>query len=268
MSFIAAMDNSGGSAGGVLDLYGQTWTEDDKMEKIHAFRMRMAECMNENYLTVGKTIDTAILYKDSVERGAVPILAEKGIASYLKIDEGCEGNGTLKLFDINAMCEYAVKNGCTGTKMRSIVYDHYLVDCILTQQFAIAKIITLHGLMPIVEPEVPIQHPNKFDIERRLNERIIYWLDNIDYKVTLKLTLPSDTGLYNWAVNHRNVHRIVALSGGYDLEDSCKLLSQNVMGASFSRALAEGLRYEMSDAEFKETIQENIKRINTACLQH
>ena len=37
------------------------------------------------------------------------------------------------------------------------------------------------------------------------------------------------------------------------------------MGASFSRALAEGLRYEMSDAEFKETIQENIKRINTAC---
>ena len=30
--------------------------------------------------------------------------------------------------------------------MRSIVYEHYLVDCILTQQFAIAKIITLHGL--------------------------------------------------------------------------------------------------------------------------
>ena len=28
-----------------------------------------------------------------------------------------------------------------------------------------------------------------------------HWLDNIDYKVTLKLTLPSDTGLYNWAVN-------------------------------------------------------------------
>ena len=37
MSFIAAMDNSGGSAGGVLDLYGQTWTEDDKMEKIQTY---------------------------------------------------------------------------------------------------------------------------------------------------------------------------------------------------------------------------------------
>ena len=69
-----------------------------KWKKIQTFRMRMAECMNENYLTVGKTIDTAILYKDSVERGAVPILAEKGIASYLKIDEGCEGNGDPKTF--------------------------------------------------------------------------------------------------------------------------------------------------------------------------
>ena len=39
--FIAAMDNSGGSAGGVLDLYEQGWTDDDKMEKIHEFRLRM-----------------------------------------------------------------------------------------------------------------------------------------------------------------------------------------------------------------------------------
>ena len=45
-----------------------------------------AEFMNENYLTVGKTIDTAILYKDSVDV-IKTILAEKGIASYLKIHE-------------------------------------------------------------------------------------------------------------------------------------------------------------------------------------
>ena len=32
MTFIAAMDNSGGSAGGVLDLYEQEWSEEDKME--------------------------------------------------------------------------------------------------------------------------------------------------------------------------------------------------------------------------------------------
>ena len=38
MTFIAAMDNSGGSAGGVLDNYGQEWTETDKMEKVNQFR--------------------------------------------------------------------------------------------------------------------------------------------------------------------------------------------------------------------------------------
>ena len=64
------------------------------------------------------------------------------------------------------------------------------------------------------------------------------------------MKLTSDTGLYNWAVQHRNVHRIVALSGGY-VQKACGLLKKNVMGASFSRALAEGLRYEMSDAEFQ-----------------
>ena len=84
MTFIAAMDNSGGSAGGVLDTYGQEWTEEDKMEKIHAFRMRMinSESFNVN------NIDSAILYKDSVERGAVPVLKSKSIRAILKIDSG------------------------------------------------------------------------------------------------------------------------------------------------------------------------------------
>ena len=33
MKFIAAMDHSGGSTGGVLERYGQKYTENDKMEK-------------------------------------------------------------------------------------------------------------------------------------------------------------------------------------------------------------------------------------------
>ena len=55
MTFIAAMDNSGGSAGGVLDPYEQEWSEEDKMEKINAFSMRMLKCMNNNT----RQIDTA-----------------------------------------------------------------------------------------------------------------------------------------------------------------------------------------------------------------
>ena len=39
--FIAAIDNSGGSAGGVLEKYGQEYTEANKMDLIHAMRLRM-----------------------------------------------------------------------------------------------------------------------------------------------------------------------------------------------------------------------------------
>ena len=95
MTFIAAMDNSGGSAGGVLDTYGQEWTEEDKMEKIHAFRMRMINSQSFN----SENIDAAILYKDSVDRGAVPVLAEKGINAILKIDSGCDEKG-LNPYDV------------------------------------------------------------------------------------------------------------------------------------------------------------------------
>ena len=119
MTFIAAMDNSGGSAGGVLDLYGQEWSEEDKMEKINNFRMRMLKCMNND----SRQIDTAIMYKDSVERGMVDELKARGIEPFLKVDQGVEENGTLKIFPVHEICEWAVEKGCTGTKMRSIVKD-------------------------------------------------------------------------------------------------------------------------------------------------
>ena len=57
--FIAAMDHSGGSTGGVLERYGQEYTEADKMEKVHAMRLRMVGSPNFN----DKNIWGAILYK-------------------------------------------------------------------------------------------------------------------------------------------------------------------------------------------------------------
>lgn len=263
MTFIAAMDNSGGSAGGVLDAYGQDWTEEDKMEKIHAFRVRMLESLNTKE---AKDIDSVIMYKDSVERGMVQLCKEKAVDPILKIDEGVEGNGTLKMFDINGILDFAVEYGCVGTKMRSIVYDFYMIDPVLTQQFAIGKLISMRGLMPIIEPEVPINHPNKHDIEIRLRERMDVWLDTIDYKCTLKLTIPSKQGYFDHFFRHRNVHRVVALSGGYSLADACEKLRPTKMSASFSRALAEGLTYQMSDSDFAEHIQFNANLINKACI--
>ena len=115
--FIAAMDHSGGSTGGVLERYGQEYTEENKMDLVHAMRLRMINSPN----FTSNNIWAAILYKDSVDRGAVDILGDKGIEAILKVDSGCHMNGLLKEFDLDSMIDYALEKGCTGTKMRSIV---------------------------------------------------------------------------------------------------------------------------------------------------
>ena len=143
MSFIAAMDHSGGSTGGVLERYGQEYTEENKMEKVHAMRLRMVNSPD----FVKENIWAAILYKDTVERGMVPILKQKGIEAYLKIDSGCEDNGYLKTFKWYDMIDFAKENGCTGTKMRSIVKDVKDLSMICEQQFALAESIHEAGLM-------------------------------------------------------------------------------------------------------------------------
>ena len=261
MTFIAAMDNSGGSAGGVLDTYGQEWTEEDKMEKIHAFRMRMinSESFNHN------SIDSAILYKDSIERGAVPILKAKGIRSILKIDNGTEESGLLKEFDDTAMIEYAVKHECYGTKMRSIIHNVDSIEKVLDQQFKLAEKIYSYKLMPIVEPEIDINNPNKSIIEDILKDKLNERLRRMQGKCILKLTLPDVPNIYLPLLNIHSVQRIVGLSGGYSTEQACVGLSLNKnMQASFSRALSEGLYYNDPDDYFETAISKNITEIVNA----
>lgn len=153
--FIAAMDHSGGSTGGVLERYGQEYTEADKMDKVHAMRMRMISTPSFN----SKNIWASILYKDSVDRGLAVILNAKDIQPYLKIDSGCNEDGTLKQFPVKQMIEYAIKHECRGTKMRSIIKDESMIVPVLLQQFALARVIHSNKLMPIIEPEIPIDHP-------------------------------------------------------------------------------------------------------------
>lgn len=258
MTFIAAMDNSGGSAGGVLDTYGQEWTEEDKMEKIHAFRMRMIN----SAMFDSRYIDAAILYKDSVERGAVPELKAKGIQAILKIDNGVDETGLLKEFDDTAMIEYALKHGCYGTKMRSIVHDVGMIDKVLDQQFRLAEKIYKNNLMPIVEPEVDIHNPNKNIIEDILVKSLTKYCQSMKGKCILKLTLPDLPNLYLPLLNIHGVQRLVGLSGGYSTEQACMRLSLNRnMQASFSRALSEGLFYADDDAYFETAISKNINII-------
>ena len=266
--FIAAMDHSGGSTGGVLERYEQEYTEDDKMKKVHAMRMRM---VNSPKFT-SENIKGAILYKDTLDRGMAPILHAKQIPIYLKVDSGCNPDGTLKYFDVDEMIQFATKHGCTGTKMRSIVHSVDMIAPVLNQQFKLAKEIAEGFLMPIIEPEVPIDSPDKAEIEWKMHVQLRSKLDKfLSNKNTLgltrlftmlKLTPPESDNLYYELSKHYNVDSIVALSGGYSTNEACERLSkQRNISASFSRALSEGLFFSQSEEEFNNRINQNIDQI-------
>ncbi len=259
--FIAAMDHSGGSTGGVLERYGCEYTEDNKMDLVHEMRLRM---INSPKFT-SDNIWAAILYKDSVERGAVDVLSTKGIHSILKVDSGCHMNGLLKDFPLDDMIDYALAKGCTGTKMRSIVKTPQILNAILDQQFELATVIYNAGLMPIVEPEVPIDHDMKVMLEEMTARGLKDRLDKFEGKCILKLTLPETPNLYLNLTQHPNVEKVVGLSGGYSTVEACNRLAlQENMTASFSRALSEGLLVSQSNEDFNKKISENIKAITIA----
>ncbi len=263
--FIAAMDHSGGSTGGVLERYGREYTEDNKMERVHEMRMRMVNSPDFN----DSNIWAAILYQDTVTRGMVNVLDEKGIDTFLKIDSGCDEDGTLKQFPVKQMLEWAT-NGIGpkiyGTKMRSIVKGVSMVHPVLKQQFTLARTIWDYGLVPIIEPEVPIDNPIKAKVESALMFHLQEFLDEYPGKCILKLTPPEVPNLYHNLTVFPNVERVVFLSGGYATQEACRRLGANTdVTASFSRALSEGLNYNLTDQEFNAKIKQNIKMITEAC---
>ena len=83
----------------------------------------------------------------------------------------------------------------------------------------------------------------------------------------LKLTLPDADGFYADLVDHPNVLRVVALSGGYSRDDANARLARNPgVIASFSRALTEGLSAQQSDDEFDAALDATIDGIYTASI--
>ena len=256
--FIAAVDSSGGSTAGVLERYGQEYTEEDKMDKIHAMRMRMVNSPDFN----SQNIWGAILYEDTVRRGLVPVLKQKNIEAFLKVDRGCDGDGTLKQFPVKQMIDLAREHGCYGTKMRSIVNGVGMVHPVLKQQFTLAETIGDYDLVPIIEPEVPIDHPIKSEVEEALLYQLYEFLDEHPTKCILKLTPPEIPNLYKPLLEFHNVEKVVFLSGGYPTAEACRRLSMaDGVSASFSRALSEGINVDQSDAVFDARLSLNISDI-------
>ena len=83
----------------------------------------------------------------------------------------------------------------------------------------------------------------------------------------LKLTLPEQDNFYRECIEHANVLKVVALSGGYSREEANERLArQHGMVASFSRALTEGLSAQQSDAEFNAMLDASIESIYQASI--
>jgi fructose-bisphosphate aldolase class I len=172
---------------------------------------------------------------------------------------------------LDALLKRAKSKDVFGTKMRSVIKqaNEAGINAIVKQQFEIGKQILAAGLVPIIEPEVDINTPNKPKAEELLKGSITKELNALkpDQKVILKLTIPDKDNLYAELIKHKNVLRVVALSGGYSRDEANKKLARNNgMTASFSRALAEGLTAQQSDKEFNAALNKSIDSIYQASI--
>jgi fructose-bisphosphate aldolase class I len=280
--FIAALDQSGGSTPKALKLYGieeDAYSGDEAMfDLIHEMRSRIITSSAFG----GDRVLGAILFEQTMDReiegkGTADYLwSVKQVVPFLKIDKGladeADGVQLMKpMPELDALLERGVQKGIFGTKERSVIKlgNDAGIKAVVDQQFEVGRQVLGHGLVPIIEPEVDINSPEKAKAEELLNSAILSHLGDLadDQVVMLKLTLPEKDNFYAELVAHPKVLKVVALSGGYSRDEANARLSRNHgMIASFSRALTEGLSAQQSDADFDATLDATIQSIYEASI--
>ena len=280
--FIAALDQSGGSTPKALALYGVTESaysnEAEMFDRMHEMRSRLIKSPVFN----GDRVIGAILFEMTMERtidglgSAEYLWSKKRVVPFLKVDNGLadEANDVQLMKpipELGARIAAANKHGVFGTKMRSVINMANVsgIDAVVKQQFEIGKEIIAGGLVPIIEPEVSIKSPQKAEAEEILKKSLLDYANSLsgDQNIMLKLSIPTKANLYKELVDHPRVVRVVALSGGYSREEANRLLALNSgVIASFSRALAEGLTAQQSDAEFDAALNSTIQSIYDASV--
>ena len=279
--FIAALDQSGGSTPKALKDYGidedQYNSEDEMFTLVHEMRTRIITSPAFN----ADKILGAILFEQTMDREVEGkytsnYLADKGIVPFLKVDKGLadEENGVQLMKPIEGLDELlkrAKDRNVFGTKMRSNILEanKEAITKVVQQQFEIGKQIIEAGLVPIIEPEVNINAKDKEEIEDILTEEIAKELDklNDDQFVMLKLTIPTKPNQYKSLIEHPNVIRVVALSGGYSRDKANELLKENEgLIASFSRALVTDLFAGQSKEEFDKGLADAVESIYDASV--
>jgi fructose-bisphosphate aldolase, class I len=277
--FIAALDQSGGSTPKALAGYGLdhgAWSNDEEMfALIHAMRSRIISSPAFN----GDKVIGAILFERTMDgevdgKSTPQALIDKGVVPFIKIDKGLEDeiNGVQMMKampDLDGLLARAKALGVHGTKERSVINsaDTAGISAIVKQQFDVGRQVLSHAMMPILEPEVNIKSETRAECDAILLEEILKNLEAMTEQVMLKLSLPVVAGTFDLLVDHPKVLRVVALSGGYKRPEACVELAKNRgIVASFSRALLEDLRFQMSDAEFDAALGAAINDIHAASI--
>lgn len=280
--FIAALDQSGGSTPKALADYGVSedsyTTEEEMFDLVHQMRTRIitSPSFDADYIL------GAILFEQTmdsqIEGKFTPtyLTEEKGILPFLKVDRGLaeEKNGVQLMKpipDLDTLLHRANDRGIFGTKMRSVIKkaNADAIKEVVNQQFDLAKQIIKAGLVPIIEPEVDIHSPEKNQAEKQLKEELLQHVNklNTDEPVMLKLSIPTEANLYQALVDHPQVVRVVALSGGYTREEAnAKLKENNGIIASFSRALSQDLHVDQTDEAFNEELRKAVNSIYDASI--
>ena len=275
--FIAALDQSGGSTPKALKAYGveeSEYNDDIEMfDRIHEMRTRIITSQSFS----GTRILGAILFENTMDRSidgmssADYLWNVKGVVPFLKVDKGLadeqQGVQLMKPIDgLGSLLDKALGKRIFGTKMRSVIKsaDEDGINAVVNQQFEIGNEILQAGLMPIIEPEVDINSPEKSACEGLMRDAILRNLELLSEgeKVMLKLTLPEEDNFYSGLVESEKILRVVALSGGYSRKEANARMSRNSgVVASFSRALTEGLSAQQSQSEFDSLLNSSIQSI-------
>jgi fructose-bisphosphate aldolase class I len=280
--FFAALDQSGGSTPHALALYGigrdRYSSAGEMFDLVHAMRTRVIT----NPAFDGSRILAAILFLQTMERtiGGLPtaqyLWSVKHVVPFLKVDLGLapeqDDVQLMKPIDnLDDQLALANQHGIFGTKMRSFIKDanEAGIAAVVDQQFGYADRIRAAGLVPIIEPEVSIASPHKEQAETMLHDAIAKHVAALPAgaRVMLKLTIPTQVGLYGELGADPRIVRIVALSGGYDRTEACELLARDpTLIASFSRALLEGLTEDQTDEAFSATLESSVEQIYRASV--
>ena len=280
--FIAALDQSGGSTPGALKGYGISESEYNGTEEMFDLIHQMRSRVITSPVFSSEHILGAILFKQTMERKvegkytADYLWEEKGILPILKVDQGKEDkkNGVQlmkEMTELDELLKKAKKYNVFATKMRSVIHsaDAKGIKEIVAQQFEYGKRISEAGFVPILEPEVNINSQDKAECEKIMKKEIMQNMKDLDdeHLIIFKLTLPSQPDFYKELIEHPNVVRVAALSGGYSQKEAVDKLAENHgMIASFSRALLQDLNVDQTDEEFDQVLKDAIVKIYNASI--